>query len=70
MNGQCSSWADVNAGVPQGSILGPLLFLIYINDFLDRLKSECKLFADVTSPFSVVHDINISVSGLNEDLGK
>ena len=70
MNGQFSSWADVNADVPQGSILGPLLFLIYINDFSDGLKSECKLFADDTSLLSVVNDINTSSSDLNEDLEK
>ena len=68
MNGQCSSWADVNAGVPQVSILGPLLFLIYINDLFDGLKSECKLFADDTFLFSVVNDINTSASDINEDL--
>ena len=70
LNGQCSSWVDVNAGVPQGSFLGPLLFLIYINDLSDDLKSECKLFADDTSLFSVVNDINTSASDLNEDLEK
>ena len=70
MNGQCSSWAGVNACVPQGSILGPLLFLIYINDLSDGLKSECKLFADDASLFSVVNDINASASDLNEDLEK
>ena len=70
LNGQFSSWADVNAGVPQGSILGPLLFLIYLNDLSDGLKSECKLSADDTSLFSVINDINTSVSDLNEDLEK
>ena len=70
MNGQCLSWADVRAGVPQGSIYGPLLFLIYISDISDGLKSECKLIADNTFLFSVVHDINTSVSDLNEDLEK
>ena len=70
LNGQCSSWADVNAGFLQGSILGLLLFLIYINDLSDGLKSECKQFADDTSLFSVVNDINTSASDLNEDLEK
>ena len=54
LDGQCSSWADVNVGVPQGSILGSLLFLIYINDLADGLKSKYELFADDTSLFSMV----------------
>ena len=58
LNGQTSSWADVNAGVSQGSILGPLLFLIYINDLADSISSNAKLFADDTSLFSVVHNAN------------
>ena len=67
LNGQTSSWADVNAGVSQGSILGPLLFLIYINDLADSISSNAKLFADDTSLFSVVHNANTTAKELNND---
>ena len=70
LNGQNSSWTNVHAGVPQGSILGPLLFLIYINDLADDLSSNVKLFADDTSLFSVVHDVNASARKINDDLKK
>ena len=55
LNGQ-PSWADVKAGVPQGSILSPLFFLIYINDLSENLKSTAKPFADDISLFHVVKD--------------
>ena len=68
LNGQTSPWRPVLAGVPQGSILGPLLFLIYINDLPNRLKSNAKLFADDTSLFTIVKDKNESANILNNDL--
>ena len=52
LNGKTSDWECIRAGVPQGSILGPLFFLIYINDLATDLKSNIKLFADNTSLFS------------------
>ena len=48
------------AGVLQGSILGPFLFLVYINDLTNGLKFNPKLSADDTSLFSVFHDFNLS----------
>ena len=68
LNGQMSSWRPVLSGVPQGSILGPLLFLIYITDFTNELKSHPNLFADYTSLFTIVKDKNVSANILNRDL--
>ena len=60
----------MNAGIPQGSILGSLLFLIYMNDLPNDLESDPKRFADGTSLFSTVQDITTSTVILNNDLTK
>ena len=70
LNGQTSPWSPVLAGVPQRSILGPLLFLIYIHDFPDELKSNAKLFADDTSLFYIVKNENENANALNYDLSQ
>ena len=54
LNGQ--TWPQIKVGVPQGSVLGPLLFLVYINDLPEGLTSNVNFFANDTSMFLVVCD--------------
>ena len=68
LNDHNSNWVDVKTGVSQGSIMGPLHFLIYINDLPEGLITYAKLFADDTSLFSVVRDIAASTDKLKNDL--
>ena len=68
LNGQTSSWRPVLAGVPQGSVLCLISFLVYINELPGELKSNAKLFADDTSLFAQVKDKNESANILNDDL--
>ena len=68
LNGSYSNYSIVESGVPQGSVLGPLLFLIYINDLERNITSNINFFADDTMLFSVVNDPLISANDLNHDL--
>jgi len=55
ISGTFSSWLRVLSGVPQGSVLGPILFLIYINDLDNGVQSWILKFADDTKIFSAVN---------------
>ena len=68
LNGSVSPFCEIGSGVPQGSVLGPLLFLIYINDLEDNIISNVKFFADDTMLFSIVQNPVTSASDLNNDL--
>ena len=68
LNGKNSEWADISAGVPQGSVLGPLFFLVYINDLVEDIRCDIKLFADDTSLFSAVYDVSKTAQDLERDL--
>ena len=58
INGEFSQWSSVNSGVPQGSVLGPLLFAIYMNDLPTRVKSSLVLFANDTKLFHCIKSPN------------
>ena len=68
LNGFSSDYCSIDSGVPQGSVLGPLLFLIYINDLEKNIKSNVNVFADDSMLFSVVNNPAISANELNHDL--
>lgn len=63
LNGTTLEWRSVSDGVPQGSVLGPLLFLVYINDLTDNISCNMRLFADDSSLFT-------RVEGIKETHGK
>ena len=68
IDGKFSKWVKIGAGVPQGSILGPILFLIYINDITEVVDSDIRIFANDTFIFRIA-DQSSSVA-LNTDLEK
>ncbi len=71
LNGVSSDLKELRAGVPQGSVLGPLLCLIYINDICEDLNSDSFLFAGDTSIFKVLNNNILQASKIiNEDLDK
>ena len=70
IKGHSSDWNRNTAGVPQGSILGPLLFLIYVDDIVNDIDSQILLFADDASLFEIINDPETSFLRVNNDLEK
>ena len=68
LKGRSSSWKEIIAGVPQGSVLGPFFLLNYIKDLCDDPNCDGKLLADDTSLFTLVFNENISAKLMNNDL--
>ena len=70
LHGSRSDYLTVPAGVPQGLVLGPLLFLIHINDTVEDIESVIKLFADDTSMYLGLENPHTRAEFLNNDLDK
>ena len=56
MNGTSSQWTQVKSGIPHGSVLGPLLLILYINNLPDNITCGNKLFADDTKIYFTIKD--------------
>ena len=65
VDGSRSSWRDVTSGVPQGSVIGPTLFLLYINDIQDNIQSPMKLFADDCAIYRECAGVNAPKKEIN-----
>jgi hypothetical protein len=67
VNDVTSEWNNVGSGIPQGSVIGPILFVLYINDMPNKVTSSCYLFADDTKIFRSIED-ETSAKCLQDDL--
>ena len=56
LNGSSSQWTEVTSGVPQGSVLGPLLFILYVNDITDGVQSSLEMFADDSKLYRIIQN--------------
>ena len=62
IEGEKSDWANVKSGIPQGSVLGPLLFVAYINDMPKCIRSLCNIFANDAKVYRKIQNINDTTS--------
>ena len=67
VEGKLSNWAYAKRGVPQGSVLGPILFVIFINDMPNLVRNSCKLFADDAKIYTSIKT-NADTSSLKGDI--
>ena len=68
IDGKYSQWTNIEAGVPQGSLLGPILFLVFINDIVEVVESDIRIFADDTFIYRKIDQLSTQI--LNSDLMK
>ena len=68
--GTTSDWVYILAGVPHGSILGHILFSLYVNNIVNAIGSNVRLFADTTGIFIVVDNPFVATICLNTDLSR
>ena len=64
LRGNCSDLSDVISDVPQGTILGPILFIIYINDISTNITSTVKIYADDTKIYRTINVLDKDISAL------
>jgi endonuclease/exonuclease/phosphatase family metal-dependent hydrolase len=69
VNQHTSSWQPVESGVPQGSVIGPILFVIYINDLPDAINHTIQLFADDTKLYSKIESVE-DCEGMQQDINR